>query len=111
LSLFLLPFAVYGQVTQADYERAAGFRTKFQGLAVNIVDRPTWIGKTSRFWYRKSLKGGNEFILVDAETLTKTPAFDHEKLAASLSNATGRKYTAVTLPFMAINFEIGRAHV
>jgi dipeptidyl aminopeptidase/acylaminoacyl peptidase len=97
-------FTVYAQVTQADYERAASLRTKFQRLAVNIVDRPTWIGKTNRFWYRKSVKGGNEFVLVDAETLTKKPAFDHEKLAASLSAAVGKKYTAVTLPFMAINF-------
>ena len=104
LSLLLLPFTVSAQVTQADYERAASLRTKFQGLAVNIVERPTWIGKTSRFWYRKSVKGGNEFVLVDAETLTKKPAFDHEKLAASFSTATGKKYTAVTLPLMAINF-------
>src|SRR2546428_3405164 len=104
LSLLLLPFTVSAQVTQADYERAASLRNKFQGLAVNIVERPTWIGKTSRFWYRKSVKGGNEFVVVDAETLTKKAAFDHEKLAISLSTATGRKYTAVTLPFMSITF-------
>jgi dipeptidyl aminopeptidase/acylaminoacyl peptidase len=103
-TLIFLPFTVYAQVTQADYERAASLRTRFQGLAVNIVERPTWIEKTSRFWYRKSVTGGNEFVLVDAETLTKKPAFDHEKLAASLSTATGKKYTPVTLPFMAINF-------
>src|SRR5881392_1726474 len=104
LSLLLLPFTVSAQVTQADYERAASLRTRFQGLAVNIVERPTWIGKTSRFWYRESVKGGNEFVLVDADTLTKKPAFDHEKLAASLSTATGKKYTAITLPFMTISF-------
>jgi len=104
LSLLLLPFTVSAQVTLADYERAASLRTKFQGLAVNIVNQPTWIGKTSRFWYRKSVKGGNEFVVIDAETLAKKPAFDHEKLAASLSTAAGKKYTAVTLPFMTITF-------
>src|SRR5262249_34861312 len=41
---------------------------------------------------------------VDAETLAKRPAFDHEKLAASLSAASGEKYTALKLPFMMINF-------
>src|SRR2546428_10565444 len=97
-SLLFLPTIAYAQVTQADYERAAGLRNRFQGLAVNIVERPTWIGKTSRFWYRKAVKGGNEFVLVDEEALTKNPAFDHQKLAASLSATTGRKYTAVTLP-------------
>ena len=76
LLVSILPTVIHAQVTQADYERAASLRNRFQGLAVNIVDRPTWIGKTSRFWYRKSVKGGNEFVVVDAETLTKKPAFD-----------------------------------
>jgi dipeptidyl aminopeptidase/acylaminoacyl peptidase len=73
-------------------------------LAVNVPERANAIGKTSRFWYRKSVKGGNEFVLVDAETLTKKPAFDHAKLAASLSAAAGEKYTHLTLPFMSITF-------
>ena len=103
-SLLLLPVIADAQVTRADYERAAGLRRKYDGLAVNIVDWPTWIGKTNHFWYRKSVKGGNEFVLVDAETLTKKAAFDHERLAASLSSATGKKYTAITLPFMALTF-------
>src|SRR5437870_7256950 len=103
-SLLFLPTIAYAQGTQADYERAASLRNRFQGLAVNIVERPTWIGKTSRFWYRRAVKGGNEFMVVDAETLAKKPAFDHEKLAGSLSTATGKKYTAVTLPFMTITF-------
>src|SRR5215510_8766678 len=65
LLLALLPVVVEAQVTQADYERAASLRTRFQGLALNIVDRSNWIGKTSRFWYRKSVKGGNEFVVID----------------------------------------------
>ena len=91
LSLFLLPVFIFAQGTQADYERANKLRDKFQGLAVNVPERATWVGNTNRFWYRKSVKGGNEFVLVDAETLTKKPAFDHAKLAASLSAAAGEK--------------------
>ena len=104
LCLLLLPAIIYAQGTRADYERANKLRDKFQGLAVNIAERASWIGTTSRFWYRKSVKGGNEFVLVDAETLAKKPAFDHAKLAASLSTAAGEKYTPVTLPFMSITF-------
>jgi dipeptidyl aminopeptidase/acylaminoacyl peptidase len=100
----LLPSLIYAQGSQADYERANGIRNRFQGLAVNLPERANWIENTSRFWYRKSVKGGNEFVLVDAETLAKRPAFDHEKLATSLSSAAGGKYTAVTLPFNAITF-------
>ncbi len=101
--LFLTALA-FAQATQADYERAARLRERFQGLAVNVPERPNWIGQTSRFWYRKSVKGGNEFVLVDAETAAKRPAFDHEKLAASLSAAANEKYEALKLPFQSITF-------
>ncbi|MGH9835746.1 MAG: DPP IV N-terminal domain-containing protein, partial [Blastocatellia bacterium] len=104
LSLLLLPAIIYAQVTQVDYERAANLRNKLQGLTINAPERANWIGQTSRFWYRKAVKGGNEFVLVDAETATKRPAFDHEKLAASLSAAAGEKFEALKLPFQAINF-------
>ena len=100
LGLLLLPLLVYGQGTLADYERAQGLRKQFEGLALNLPGRVNWIEKTNRFWYRKSVKGGNEFVLVDAETLARHPAFDHEKLAASLSAATGEKYKALDLPFV-----------
>ena len=96
--------AAYGQGTLADYERAAGLREAAQALAVNVPERPNWIGTTSRFWYRKSVKGGQEFVAVDASTLEKKPAFDHEKLAASLSTASGQKYAAQKLPFTQITF-------
>ena len=43
-------------------------------------------------------------MLVDAETLVKKPAFDHEKLAASLSTANNGKYSARTLPFSTFRF-------
>jgi dipeptidyl aminopeptidase/acylaminoacyl peptidase len=97
-------FQIQAQVTVADYERASGLRKKYDGLAVNLAGPATWIGDTHRFWYRKSVTGGNEFVLVDAETQSKGPAFDHVKLAATLSTATGEKLTAVTLPFPAITF-------
>jgi len=103
--MMLFPAIICAQGTIADYERANGLRNKLQGLSVNVPEAANWIDKTSRFWYRKSVKGGSEFVLVDAETLAKKPAFDHEKLAASLSAATNGKYTAVTLPFNSITFQ------
>ena len=103
-ALLLIPAITPAQGTAADYERAQALRNKFQALAINIPDRVNWIEKTSRFWYRKSVKGGNEFVLVDAETLTRKPAFDHERLAASLSAATGEKLTALTLQLGSLAF-------
>jgi Dipeptidyl peptidase IV (DPP IV) N-terminal region/Prolyl oligopeptidase family len=104
LSALLLPVICFGQVTAADYERAAKLREKFQGLAFNIPETAVAIESTSRFWYRKSVKGGNEFVLVDAAIPEKKAAFDHERLAVSLSAAANEKYTAITLPFNTFTF-------
>jgi len=100
--MMLLATIVCAQGTLVDYERAQSLRSKFQGLAINVAERANWVEKTSRFWYRKSVKGGHEFVLFDAESLTKKPAFDHEKLAASLSAVAGTKYAALDLPFSAL---------
>jgi dipeptidyl aminopeptidase/acylaminoacyl peptidase len=100
----LLPAICFAQVTAADYERAAKLRDRFQGLAVNIPEAAKAIDNTHRFWYRKAVKGGNEFVLVDADASTKNPAFDHERLAVGLSKAANEKYTALTLPFTTIQF-------
>jgi hypothetical protein len=106
-AMVLAPAVVTAQGTAADYERANGLRVKYEGLAVNVPGRATWIEKTNHFWYRKSVKGGNEFVWFDAEAQQKRPAFDHARLAASLASATkaaADKYTAITLPFNTIAF-------
>ena len=103
-TLLVFPPCAAAQVVRADYERATALREKYQAAAPGMADPATWIGETSRFWYRRSVAGGHEFVLVEAETREKRPAFDHEKLASALSKATGGKYTAVSLPFQAITF-------
>jgi dipeptidyl aminopeptidase/acylaminoacyl peptidase len=108
--LLLPPAIIFAQGTQADYERATGLRNKVQWLVVNAPDRANWIGTTSRFWYRKSVKGGYEFVVVDAGTLAKKQAFDHEKLAAALAKALppgDEAITALRLPFNEITFVDG----
>jgi len=104
LGLVLLPTVLSAQGTKADYERAAGLRDKLQGLALNLPDRPTWIDKTSRYWYRKTVKAGFEFDVVDTATLTKKPAFDHARLAAAVIAATGEKFEGQKFPFPTIDF-------
>ena len=87
------------QGTLADYQRGQELTRKMQGLVVDAPGAANWIGETDHFWYPKSVKGGTEFLLVDAGAATRKPAFDHEKLAVALSSASGKKYTAFTLPF------------
>ncbi len=101
--LLLAPCAG-AQGTLADYRRSDGLRTALTGLVVNAPEPAVWLADGSRFWYRKAVKGGNAFVLVDAATQQTRPAFDHERLATALSSAANHAYTAVTLPFRAVTF-------
>ena len=107
LTLFVIPGRLGAQGTLEDYRRAATVRDRLDGLAVGVAGSPNWIDDTNRFWYRVSVTGGNEFVVVDAATQQKEPAFDHARLAAGLSSATGEEYTAITLPFNSFEYADG----
>lgn len=101
---FILLVSAQDALTVKDYENAEskmGYNTQ------KYVDRgnvnPNWM-PGDKFWYRVLTPTGSEFVLVDAVKGTRTVAFDHEKLAASLSTATGKKYTGSMLPFQVINY-------
>jgi hypothetical protein len=88
------------QGTLEDYRRAAVINQRLGGLTVDIAQTPTWVGPT-RFWYRKSVKGGNQFVMVDAASGEKRAPFDHARLATALTSAASPRapYGATTLPF------------
>ena len=113
LLIVALPLPSFAQGTIADYQRAMGLREKYQGLAINAPEPATWLEKESKFWYRRSVKGGNEFILADAATQAKQPAFDHAKLAERLTALVEpeKPYTAVTLPFNTFTFADGQSAI
>ncbi len=100
--------ATYAQqhqtLTVKDYEQAERM------LSYNtepLVDHngvvPNWL-PDGRFWYRVLTAQGSEFILVNPAKGTRSAAFDQQKLAAALSTATGRQYTAAMLPFQSFSF-------
>ncbi len=89
---------------KTDYDRAFGLRERVQDKIYNVPEVPTWIAKSSKCWYRKTVKGGTAFVLVDAAAATKGPAFDHARLASALSTAANGHYSAVTLPFTTFTF-------
>ncbi len=92
------------QGTAADYARAESVRSRLDGLVIDAVDTTAWVGTTSHFWYRKSVKGGTTFMLADAATLEKKAAFDHAAIASSLSSVLGRPVDALRLPFTSPQF-------
>ncbi len=102
ITLGVASAALRAQGTAADYTRAENVRTRLSGLVLDEVDTTGWIGNTPRFWYRKSVRGGTTFMMVDAATLAKKPAFDHAALATSLSALLARTVSATALPFNAL---------
>jgi dipeptidyl aminopeptidase/acylaminoacyl peptidase len=103
--IVVLPALVSAQGTLEDYRRAQGVNQRFAGMFTGIVQGGvSWIGTTNQFTYRVSVPGGNQFVLVDATTGAKRPAFDHERLATALSATANGRYTAVTLPFNTFNW-------
>src|SRR5262245_2204679 len=92
------------QVTAADYQRAQALRQQYESAAVSVPDTPTWAGTTHRFYYRRTIANGFEFVMVDADTQRKERAFDHDRVADALSKASGRTYSSTRLPFNNFTF-------
>jgi dipeptidyl aminopeptidase/acylaminoacyl peptidase len=102
-SALALPSFTAAQGTAAEYARSEGLRSRIEGLVIDAAEAPSWVGRGSnQFVYRKSVKGGFTFMLVDAATLEKRPAFDHDRLATAITAAMRRQggppITGVTLP-------------
>ena len=90
--------------TDADYDRALSLRDRWMGLTENVAGAATWVEKSNRFHYRKTVAGGFQFVITDTAALQKQPAFDQDRLADSLGKATGETYTGLRLPFEAFHF-------
>jgi dipeptidyl aminopeptidase/acylaminoacyl peptidase len=102
--LALCPAFAQKKFSAADYahaEQFMGYNTN--PLVTHSGVRPTWL-EGDRFWYRVTTATGSEFILVDPAKGARAPAFDHAKVAAALSSASGRTYTGDQLPFQEIEF-------
>jgi dipeptidyl aminopeptidase/acylaminoacyl peptidase len=90
----------------ADYARSNSLNTRIANKVFDVAEAPNWVEGSQKFWYRKSVRGANafQFVLVDPATASKAPAFDHARLATSMSAAAGGTYTATTLPFTTFTY-------
>jgi dipeptidyl aminopeptidase/acylaminoacyl peptidase len=96
---------------QVDYARADMIRIA-QTRIMNVPDFvdgfgfavPTWLEDSTRFWYRIRGANGNEFILADPLKGVRRPAFDHARIASSLSVAADTAVDPAKLPFRTFTF-------
>lgn len=98
LLLFAIPLTATAQsvpaVTVGDYARAEKrLAQNTSPLVIGTAGRVTW-RQDGRAWYQVSTATGSQFIMVDPATGSREPAFDHERLARALSDASGQTVEA-----------------
>jgi dipeptidyl aminopeptidase/acylaminoacyl peptidase len=111
VSLLLVATAVNAQGTASDYLRADSLSARVRGKLVNAVNQTNWIGKTDFVWYRKATPAGSAYLLVNAETVEKTPAFDQSRIAATLTATLKRTVSADSLPLNNLTFSDDRTSI
>ncbi|MBD3175829.1 MAG: prolyl oligopeptidase family serine peptidase [Armatimonadia bacterium] len=85
------------------YRRADHYLSgAMSGLVRGATVEPHWLPGGQGMWYRVEGEDGRRFLLVDARAGTIEPAFDHDRLAQALAQATGETFDAGELPFTTI---------
>jgi dipeptidyl aminopeptidase/acylaminoacyl peptidase len=87
------------RVTTANYKQAFHYSPDFlRQFVYSTSVLPSWIGKSDDFWYSYRTSKGTTWWRVDPKQATKTPLFDHAKLATQLSEAVKKPLEAAQLP-------------
>ena len=109
-SLFII--AVFGcsnseeqkQFTVAAYEAAAKHMdNNLNRLVYNQVSSPSFV-RGNKLLYSTTTKKGTTFILVNPDSKTKEPAFNHKKLAQALAEELDEEIKATALPISEVSF-------
>ncbi len=83
---------LFAQGTRADYERAERLPREVRDTVPNLKLKLHWSADSSTAWFRVDLGGGDhEFRVVRPSTGKVELAFDHARLAASLSKVVKRE--------------------
>jgi len=94
------------QGTRSDYERAANLGRLAGGKVFRDRVEPHWLPGNTRFWYKVTTgSDSHEFVLVDAETGSRQPAFDHARLAEALDAAGMKDVRTERLPVDRLEFD------
>ena len=85
-----------------DYARAESFLSQStNSLVYGASVFPQWL-KDDRFWYRNTLPGGSEIILVDPREGSRGHLFDHARLSTAVGNFTEMEFTQFALPYRSL---------
>lgn len=80
-------------------------REALEPLVYSTTVIPNWIKKTDRFWYLWRTAAGRSYVLVDPEKKVKRPLFDHDRLAAALTESMKKPFEATNLNLIGLRFD------
>ncbi|WP_316785190.1 S9 family peptidase [Pedobacter frigiditerrae] len=81
-----------------DYQRAELFNGLIQNKIYHAPTNIKWLVDKKQYFYNILTAKGTEYLLVDANSLTQSSAFDQERLATALSSLTNTRLEAFKLP-------------
>ncbi|MCK7554679.1 S9 family peptidase [Chitinophaga sedimenti] len=94
----LMPYHPDREEVAVNYKSAAELDSLVRNKAYRTGVRPRWQSGKNAFWYKNLLQDSTaEYVYVDATAGTRQLAFDHARLAAGLSKATGKPQDAAKL--------------
>ena len=98
--------------TSADYDRATRMLARTVNPMVVGGSAPglTWL-PDGKAYYRSDRSTGSEFVLLDPKTKSRSPLFEHAKVAAALGAASGTVVSAAALPFQTVELSDDRRSV
>lgn len=109
-------YIVDDQSMLSRYQRAEALEHEAQveSMVLNARIFPNWVNNGRCFWYiRKNRRSEisttkitKEYRLVDVQSGTNTPAFDHQLLAQKLSSSSGREVDPSDLPIFQLELEL-----
>ncbi len=95
----------FAEGSRADYERANSLRERVANKVFHAEVKANWLPGNTRFWYRVQTGAQqHEFVLVNATAGKRAPAFDHAKLAETLTKAGEKDVRADRLALEQVEF-------
>ena len=88
------------------YELAERFTaSKLQNMLFSTTVDPHWFKSGEKFWYSYKTSEGTKWYVVDPATRKKEELFDHDRLAAELTEIMKDPYIAAQLPIRNLDVE------
>ncbi|MDI9877604.1 S9 family peptidase [Flectobacillus rivi] len=103
LTLFLGIMHSFAQGTLAEYKKSIAIDSLFKNKIYNTPKVFRWVGN-DYFWYINPIAKGKEYWVFDTQQQKQHLAFDHSRLATSLSKVLGKEVSPYQLSLDSLEF-------